>query len=76
MANAYSAVFLAKDLYEKGDDTGVKMQKTLSTLIKGWAGGALGDVALDANGDIVWKTFSVHEVKDGEVVEKSAYTIK
>ncbi|TAL19489.1 hypothetical protein EPN90_03340, partial [Patescibacteria group bacterium] len=75
MANAYSEVYLLRDLLEKDGNDGVKMQKTLTTLIKGWAGGALTDVTLDKNGDIEWKSYSVKEIKGGAVTEKSVITL-
>lgn len=50
--SAYSSVYLVRDLIAKDGLDAVKMQKTLSTLA-GWAGGALGNVTLDKNGDMV-----------------------
>lgn len=50
--SAYSSVYLVSDLIKKDGLDGVKIQKTLSTLA-GWAGGALGNVTLDKNGDMI-----------------------
>lgn len=50
--SAYSSVYLVSDLIKKDGLDAVKIQKTLSTLA-GWAGGALGNVTLDKNGDMV-----------------------
>lgn len=75
MANMYSMVSLAKDLYEADKGDAPAMQRTLSTLA-GWAGGALGNVTLDANGDISWKSYAVKEVRGGAVTQTSVYQMR
>lgn len=55
-ANAYSIVFLIKDLIEQNAMDTEKAIKSLQTL-KDWAGGAHGSLTLDKNGDVVWKDF-------------------
>lgn len=66
MANGYSSVYLVKDLIEAHPDDIEAAKTTLSTL-EGWAGGALGNVTLDENGDIEWNTYSIRKITDGKV---------
>jgi branched-chain amino acid transport system substrate-binding protein len=65
-ANAYSAVYLLKELYEGGDTTGEMMQTKMANL-SDWSGGALSGVTFDENGDIKWKSYSVMKVDNGRV---------
>ncbi|OGL74102.1 hypothetical protein A3F28_02880 [Candidatus Uhrbacteria bacterium RIFCSPHIGHO2_12_FULL_57_11] len=73
MANAYSIVYLVKDLIEQNQMDTEKAQKSLSTL-SGWAGGALADVDLDENGDIIWKNYWVKQVFQGELKDIKVFT--
>lgn len=74
-ANAYSSVYLVKELIEKNGEDGEKLQAALSTL-SGWSGGALSKVTLDKNGDIEWKSYSVKEIKDGVPTQTKVFTLE
>jgi branched-chain amino acid transport system substrate-binding protein len=72
MANAYSGMYLAKELIERQGNDGVKIQQALQTLTN-WSGGALSGVTLDSQGDIDWRAFSVKQIKNGEAVTLEVY---
>lgn len=57
-ANAYSAVFLIKDLIEQNN---LDTEKALASLyaLSDWAGGAHASLTLDRKGNVVWKEFNV-----------------
>ena len=61
----YSEVYLAKELLEKEGNDGEKMQNALSRL-SNWNGSVLPNVTLDANGDILWSSFNVKNVRSGK----------
>lgn len=77
LANANSIVYLARDLIQKDGGDSAKIQKTLSTLINGWSGGAWGSLTLDASGSVFWKTFEVKQYgAETGLFEKGAFTLK
>lgn len=74
-ANAYTAVYLIKDLIEQSGEDTVKAAASLKTL-KDWAGGAHGSLTLDANGDPVWKEFNIKKTENGTTVVTEIYKLK
>lgn len=73
MANAYSSVYLLKELIEAGGNDGAALQQALSEL-DGWKGGALDSVTFDENGDILWNTYQVKRIRGGEVTDDKVFT--
>ncbi len=70
-AEVNGLAYLIRDAVEKDKDDSVAMQKTFSTMINGWAGGALADITLDRFGDIKWREYEVAPAAGGtaEVVK-------
>lgn len=74
-ANAYSAVFLIKDLIEQNN---LDTEKAIISLqvLSDWAGGAHASLTLDRVGNIVWKEFVVKKTENGVTSTVEIFTVK
>jgi|GEM_PF-1623466 len=73
MANAYSSIYLLKDLIEEQGNDGTRL-RTAFLALKHWKGGALNDLTFTDQGDILWSTYQVKLVRGGEITEDKLVT--
>lgn len=75
MSNAYSEVFLLKELIEKHEGDIEKVRDELDRL-QNWSGGSVAGVNLDQSGDIQWRTYGVKEVRGGAIESVRTFTLE
>jgi|GEM_PF-4896632 len=64
-AIADAAPYLIRDLVQKDGEDTTSIQKTLSTLVNGWSGGAIASLTFDKNGDAVPSRFVIMGTSEG-----------
>lgn len=74
-ANAYSIVYLFKQLMEEKGMEADQLRRALDAL-REWKGGALTDVNLDQNGDIPWTMVQALTLRSGELVKVEQMEVK
>lgn len=75
MSNAYSEVYLFKDMLDKNNGRADKMQESLYHL-KNWNGGSLKDVSFDESGDAQSRTYAVRKIKDGVIETVRTFSLE
>lgn len=75
MSNAYSEVYLFKDMLDKNSGRAEKIPEALYHL-KNWNGGSLKDVSFDESGDTQSRTYAVRKIKDGVIETVRTFSLE